>query len=265
MPSKSASDIQNSDAISRNGEEGDREFTKGEHLLQNDGGGTSAHPCANTTVNQTVITPQGDKVLCLVPSENELNEKLQAIGGFNRHYVAVSSEQATLDFENPLDPIASNPKPIVWSSNVSGKRRRSIDESEDNFRDEEQNHGRTKRASRMEGIQKCDNKGSISSLGFLVLCQECWLITKLPDNKFPRYINEKICGRDESSVGTPQFCGERQDSMCFQKSLTQDLLVQTDDYEQIPSPDPQYTVVYKQVWIPFAQEIRNCCQCQGFP
>ena len=268
MPSKSASGIQESDAISRNAEERNSEFTKGEDLSQNDGQGTSAHPCANTKVNQTVITPQGDKVLCLVPSENELEEELQAIGGFNRHYVAVSLEQAALDFENPLAPIASNPKPIVWSSNVSGKRRRSIDESEDNFGEEEHNHGRTKRA-RKEGLQECDEKGTLSSFDFRHLCQECWWITELPQNKFPRLINEKICGRDGTSTdifgGTPQFCGQRQDSMCLQKSLTQDLLVQTDDYEQIPSPDPQYTVVYKQVWKPFAQEIRSCCQCQGLP
>lgn len=268
MPSKSASDIQNSDVIYRNGERGEREFTKGEDLSQNDGEGTSAHPCAKTKVNQTVITSQGDKVLCLVPSENELKEELQAVGGFNRHYVAVSLEQAALDFENPLAPIASNPKPIVWSSNVSGKRRRSIDQKEDYFRDEEDNHGRTKRALK-EGIQQCDDKGKISSVGFRHLCQECWWITKLPENKFPRLINEKICGTDGASTsifgGTHQFCGQRTDGMCLQQSFTQDLLVQTDDYEQIPSPDPQYSVVYRQVWKPFAQEIRSCCQCQGQP
>ena len=264
--SKTASDILNSDAIYKNGDEGDIEVTKDEDLLQKDG--TSVHPCANTTVNQTVITPQGDKVLCLVPSENELEKELQAIGGFNRRYVAVSLEQAALDFENPLDPIASNPKPIVWSSNVSGKRRRFTDENEDNFGDEGDNHVRVKRSVK-EGLNTCEDKGTLSSVGFRQLCQECWWITKLPENKFPRLINEKICGKDGTSTSifgaTPQFCGQRTDSMCLQRSFTQDLLVQTDDYEQIPSPDPQYSVVYKQVWKTFAQEIRSCCQCQGIP
>ena len=261
MPSKTAIDIQYGDVIYKNGEERDNEVTKDEDLLQNDGYGTAAHPCANTTVNQTVITPQGDKVLCLVPSENELKEELQALGGFNRHYVAVSLEQAALDFENPLDPIASNPKPIVWSSNVSGKRRRSIDEKDDN-------RNRAKRSMKV-GLQTCEDKGSKSSVGFRQLCQECWWITELPENKFPRLINEKICGKDGSSTSTSadtvQFCWNRFDGMCLQRSFTQDLLIQTDDYEQIPSPDSQYSVVYKQVWKKFAQEIRSCCQCQNFP
>ena len=261
MPSKTASDIQYSDIINKNGEKRNNEATKDEDLLQNDGHGTAAHPCANTTVNQTVITPQGDKVLCLVPSENELKEKLQALGGFNRHYVAVSLEQAALDFENPLDPIASNPKPIVWSSNVSGKRRRAIDEKDDK-------HNLAKRSVRV-GLQTCEDKGSKSSVGFLQLCQECWWITKLPENKFPRLINEKICGKDGSSTsifgGTLQRCDHRSDGLCIQRSFTQDLLIQTDDYKQIPSPDSQHSVVYKQVWKTFAQEIRSCCQCQNIP
>ena len=261
MPSKTASDIQYGDVNCKNGEERDNEVTKDEDLLQKDGYGTAAHPCANTTVNQTVITPQGGKVLCLVPSENELKEELQALGGFNRHYVAVSLEQAALDFENPLDPIASNPKPIVWSSNVSGKRRRSIDEKDDN-------HNRAKRSMKV-GLQTCEDKGSMSSVGFRQLCQECWWITELPENKFPRLINEKICGKDGSSTsisaGTDRFCWNRNDGMCLQRSFTQDLLIQTDDYEQIPSPDSQYSVVYKQVWKKFAQEIKSCCQCQNIP
>ena len=261
MPSKS--DVQTDrDVIYKNGEKGDPEVTKDEDLLQNDAYGPYVHPCANTTVNQTVITPQGDKVLCLVPTESELKETLQAVGGFNRHYVAVSLEQAALDFENPLEPIASNPKPIVWSSNVSGKRRRSIHEKEDD------NHDLAKRRVKV-GLQTCEDKGSTTSVGFLQLCQECWWITKLPENKFPPFINEKICGQDGSSSSifgaTVQFCGQRTDGMCLQRSFTQDLLVQTDDYKQIPSPDPQYSVVYKQVWKKFAQEIRSCCQCQNIP
>lgn len=265
MPSKSASDIQDSDVIYENEEKGDLEVTKDEDLSQNDGYGPYVHPCANTKVNQTVITPQGDKVLCLVPSEGELKEELQAIGGFNRHYVAVSLEQAALDFENPLEPIASSVKPFIWSSNVSGKRRRSIDEEQDKSGDEDENHNREKRAVK-EGLQTCEDKGSKTSVGFLQLCQECWWITKLPENKFPRLINEKICGKNGGTISVVSgFCGQRTDGLCIQRSFTQDLLIQTDDYEQIPSPDPQYSVVYKQVWKKFAQEIRSCCQCQNMP
>lgn len=254
MPSKSASNIQDSVVIYENEEKGDLEVTNDEDLSPNDG--PYVHPCANTKVNQTVITPQGDKVLCLVPSEDELKEELQAIGGFNRHYVAVSLEQAALDFENPLDPIASSGKPFVWSSNVSGKRRRSIDEGQDKSGDEDENHNREKRAVR-EGLQTCEEKG-------FLLCQECWWITKLPENKFPRLINEKICENNGGTISVVDgVCGQRAGGLCIQRSFTQDLLIQTNDYEQIPSPDPQYSVVYKQVWKTFSQEIRSCCQCQN--
>ena len=272
MPSKS--DVQN--AFNRNGEEGDREVTKGQDLLQNDEYGPPVHPCANTKVNHTVITPEGEKVLCLVPSEDELMEDLKTIGGFNRRYVAVNKEQAAKNFENPLDPIASNPKPIEWSNIVSGKRRRSIDENDDNFGDEERSHGRAKRAVKL-GLQECEKKGMPSKpVQFLQFCEECWWITELSENKFPRLINERICGKvgdgDRSNVfggGVPQSCGERYEgmplSMCVQRRFTQDLLIRTDDYERIPSPDPQYSVVYKQAWKTYTQDIRSCCQCQIVP
>lgn len=225
-----------------------------EGLSKNDVSGHVVHPCFNTTENHTVITPEGEKVLCLVPSEDDLMRDLEAIGGFNRHYVAVTKEDIEKYFEDPFDS-----KPIEWKSDFTGKRRRSIDEKGDNFPSDGIN-GQTKRGVTV-GLQNCELKGTRTSEGYYQLCNECWWIEKLPVNKFPRYINEQICGKYGNSQ--MDMCNSY-NGLCIQKELTQDLLEQTNKYEKIPSPDPQYNVVYKQVWQPYGQKIRSCCQCQNF-
>ncbi|KAL9982347.1 hypothetical protein ACROYT_G004378 [Oculina patagonica] len=264
LPNKSERDVRDIEAFPRSREAGDRDVTKGKGLSKNDEYGPSVHPCFNATVNHTVTTQEGEEVLCLVPSEKELMKDLEAIGGFNRHYVAVNIEQAGEDFENPFKPIANpNPKPISWSSKFTGRRRRSMDEKKNTFPSEEV-HGRVKRAANV-GLQTCERTGTQTSVGFYQLCDECWWIRRLPDDRFPRYINEKICGVDGNSDSTfsGQFCSGRSDGFCLQRSFTQDLLVRTNQYVRISSPDPKYSVVYKQVWKQYAQEIRSCCQCQN--
>lgn len=261
LPRKSAPGVQNREDIPENRGQGDRDVTK--DSPQSDEYAPPAHPCFNTTVNHTVTTPEGKEVLCLVPTEKELMKDLEAIGGFNRHYVAVTMEQAWKDFENPFDPIANMPEPITWESKFTGRRRRSIDEKGYDTAIEE-GHGRVKRAVKV-GLQSCERKGTKTSLGFFQLCDECWWIRKLSADKFPRYINEKICGDDGSSSSSSSFqlCDGRSDGLCLQRSFSQDLLVRTNRYVEIPSPDPQYNVVYKQVWESYSQEIRSCCQCQN--
>lgn len=246
FPSNSASNVQNTEAFVRS-----REY---KDPSKNDAYGLSVHPCFNTTVNHTVITPEGEKVLCLVPSEQELMKELEAIGGFNRRYVAVTMEEAEKYFE---DPFEDQSKP--WSSDVTGRRRRSIDEKEYNADD----HGRVKRSVSV-GLQSCETTKDEPSRGFFQLCLECQWITKLPNDKFPRYINEKICGRNGNRFSTFGGPCNKGAGMCLQQSETQDLLIKTNRYQQIPSPDPQYSVVYKQVWDTYGQKIRSCCQCQNW-
>lgn len=224
--------------------------------------GPKVHPCFNTRVNKTVITSNGEKVLCLVPSEAELVKYLKESGGFNKHYVAVTEEEAEENFEDPLNPIVSS-KP-VWLT-VTGRRRRFSDE-DDYYR-----MGNTKGAldnkhpkRSVSGLKSCVEQGKRNSIGMIQLCGECGWVTKLPEDKFPRYINELICGKDGNTFShSPEICNMFQGE-CIQGSLTQDLLERTDRYEKINSPDPQYHAVYKQVWQPYSQAIRSCCQCQNF-
>lgn len=231
---------------------------KVEGLTENDGFGPMVHPCFNTTKNHTVTTPEGEKVLCLVPSEDDLMKDIEALGGFNRRYTAVTKEQVDMYFE---DPFKTDPKPIKWESKFTGKRRRSIHENEERFSSDETNE-QTKRSGNV-GVQKCAKRSTLTPNNFVQLCDECWHITQLPSNKFPRFINEKICGTSGATL--TEMCASAVIGLCVQKEIIQDLLIQTNQYEQIPSPDPQYNVVYKQVWRPFSQKIRSCCQCESFP
>lgn len=262
LPSRSARDVQVTKVIED--EEEVEEIT--EDLSENVAYGPPAHPCFNTTVNHTVTTPEGEKVLCLVPSEDDLMKKIEGIGGYNRHYSAVTEEEVAEFFENPFKPIDSNKSEAIleWSSNYTGKRRRSIEEDGYNSGSEEgHDHGRVKRGVSIIGLQTCERKGTRSSLGFSQLCTECWWIKKLPDGKFPRYINERICGENGNSDSIYGDMCNGSDGLCLQRSITQDLLVQTNQYVKIQSPDPQYSVVYKQVWNTYGQKIRSCCQCQN--
>lgn len=213
------------------------------------------HPCFNTTVNKTVTTPQGQKILCLVPTEDDLIKIIKESGGFNKHYVAVTAEEAEEDFENPFAKPQSLPR---WM-NVTGRRRRSIDDNE------YKGDGQAKRGV-STGLRSCISSGQRSpSTGLVKLCEECWWVTLLPDDKFPRYLNERICGRDGTSSSPPTgYCPSYTGGQCIQRSLTQDLLVRTNRYERILSPDPQYSTAFKQVWEPYGQAIRSCCECQNF-
>ena len=95
------------------------------------------------------------------------------------------------------------------------------------------------------------------------LCSQCQRVTKLPEDKFPRFLNERICGQDASGYPSAQFCSSYT-GMCMQQKMYQDLLRRTDKYTEINSPDPKYDKVYQQVWEVYTQKIRSCCECQGF-
>ena len=220
-----------------------------------------AHPCFNTTVNKTVTISNGKKVLCLVPSETELLKNLKESGGFNKHYVAVTEKEAEDNFEDPFNPIVSS-KP-VWLT-VTGRRRRFSNE-DDYYRmgNTKGTLGNEHQKRSVSGLKSCVEQGKRNSIGMIQLCGECWWVTKLPEDKFPIYLNERICGKDGNTFSHPPESCNMFQGECIQGSLTQDLLERTDRYEKINSPDPQYHAVYKQVWQPYSQAIRSCCKCQN--
>ena len=209
-----------------------------------------------------MATAEGEKILCLVPSNADLLKNLKQSGGFNNHYVAVTEKEAEENFENPFNPLVQPTVPD-WL-NVTGRRRRSIQESEYKMENDNEKPGNERRKRSVSGLRSCVKQGERNSMGFVQLCEECWWIRYLPDDRFPRYINERICGSDGASSSPPTNYCNNYSGQCIQRSLTQDLLVRTNQYEKIASPDPEYDTVYKQVWVPYGQPIRSCCQCQNF-
>ena len=95
----SAQFLRTLDRFRRKGEEEDREGTvefKKESYMENIIRPTkkpTVKPCKGITKNTTVITLQGKKVLCLVPTESELMTRIKAIGGYNRRYVAPNESE----------------------------------------------------------------------------------------------------------------------------------------------------------------------------
>lgn len=57
------------------------------------------HPCDNVENNTVVHTPTGD-VVCRLPSNEKLKQKLDIVGGYNRHYVSSSVDEAKVNFKN---------------------------------------------------------------------------------------------------------------------------------------------------------------------
>lgn len=52
--------------------------------------------------------------------------------------------------------------------------------------------------------QYCLQQGSPSHGSFLSLCGECAVTTKLPADRFPRLLNEAICGDDLTCLNINQ-------------------------------------------------------------
>ena len=87
----------------RDGEEQDSEET--DYTQKETGSGRLIHPCFNTTKNHSITTSYGEKVLCVVPSEETLMKKLEAAGGYNR-------------WLKPFDIIYNNNKPYLSRVNT---------------------------------------------------------------------------------------------------------------------------------------------------
>lgn len=220
------------------------------------------HPCKASVTNITV--PTGNSVtLCMVPTEEELREQLKKIGGLNRYYAAVTKEEADefvslLPSPRPTSPREKAvPFPIIWShlSSAVSRNRRAV-----SLRTDQENNIVSSKKTR------CIHRGDRTELGMVRLCSECQRISRLSSDRFPRYINEVACS-DEIPTGRgleedDLFCNKNK-GMCIQRFLLIDFLVRTENYVEVPSPDPErFPRAFKQVWEPYTQKIRSCCECQ---
>ncbi|XP_032220683.2 uncharacterized protein LOC116603499 [Nematostella vectensis] len=249
------------------------------------------HPCYETWENVTVPTPNG-LVFCSVPSDHQLEEKLKTVGGYNRHYVAITEAEAQ-NFENLLTPKPTpTPAPNTHRTGhpvfrrrpwYNGKKRSAASWEEDDKEDavtkvlkgddevDVSNAEISKRAEATEGIISskkisCITRGQESKFpGYKHLCDVCQRQSELSIGRFPRYLNEITC---ESASGSGPVSGVSSCHIgigkCFQGYMLIDLLSRTEKYEPLePSPVAGATA-YVQVWEPYTQKIRSCCDCRSF-
>ena len=218
------------------------------------------HPCKASITNSTV--PTGKSVtLCMVPTEEELRKQLKKIGGLNRYYAAVTKEEADrfvslLPAPRPTPHgEKAMPFPIIWShlSSAVSRKRRAVSL----LTDQENNIVSSKKT-------RCIHRGDRTELGMVRLCSECQRISRLSSDRFPRYINEVACSNEIPTVlEEDDSCCNKSKGMCIQRFLLLDFLVRTENYVEVPSPDPeQFPKAFKQVWEPYTQKIRSCCECQ---
>ncbi|KAK3750971.1 hypothetical protein QZH41_000727 [Actinostola sp. cb2023] len=209
--------------------------------------------CNGTVHNKTVDIGCGKQIVCLVPTEKDLINQLNSIGGYNHHYVALSEEEAEENFDNFLKL-----RPFPGKGKKIGHHRKGHPHYKP-YHNDRRYHKRTE-------TPQCVKAGTkVGKDGRKLMCPICQRSTKLSDDVFPRYINEITC--DTSSIGNP-LDGSALRCLyktypigrCHQKNMTIDVLTKTaEDYELVTSDGT--TMIYKQVWSSKTQVIRICCEC----
>ncbi|XP_032237638.1 uncharacterized protein LOC5512281 isoform X2 [Nematostella vectensis] len=203
-----------------------------------------AHPCASTVKNHTVTTKDGKKIQCVVPDEKTLLNKLERIGGYNRHYVAVTLEEAEKYFDDLVNGGAITDQTL--EENRISSREWDVIKQTVNF-----SGGTTSSRRKRQVAVACR---SMTTVRGTHLCPACQHVTKLDDNMFPRYINELSCdGSPAFYANTIQCLGNM--GKCYQNSMNVDLLTRTDNYIS------QGGNMYLQEWLPKVQRINTCCEC----
>ena len=125
-------------------------------------------------------------------------------------------------------------------------------------------HRRTKRAATTSEL-KCIGKATRNDdTGFFSMCDQCWAITTLEDNRFPRQMNEVICGTTgaKDAQGEP-VCWQNV-GRCIQKVIKLDFLRWDGDYEETPQSTAAQRIL-RQKFVPYTQEVRSCCECELKP
>ena len=136
--------------------------------------------------------------LCVLLNETQKTARLKEVGGYAPRYVAVNRKEA-LKFESllgDLQPLLTSSSPYNNQSDL-----RSI------LGQQDRNVGQRKRRSAITlpseaGTTEIQDRFSINggSLlegdGFRRLCTEFFEISQLPEDVFPSFINDVICGDD---------------------------------------------------------------------
>ena len=175
-------------------------------------------------------------IRCQPLTLNEMKSKLFSFGGImDKTYVARTIKDAM----NFTDLCLTKPRPTTEHP------------SEINFTKIQTRHGTEIRMNR-----KCHKKGtSDSGLGLVRICTECAITTILPNDFFPRYINEVTCvppNKDQNC-----FQGE---GLCVEVKFSATFLRKTPLCVWKRGKNRRWQL-YEE-WKPFSRNIVISCKCE---
>ena len=220
-------------------------------------------------LSQSPSLPQ----LCLRLNETELLDKLKSMGAFNPRYMAINKEDAcrfqdlTVN-EQPLPrrpsprPKAKQDQPLENAMNMDLRANGLNDIQDETERLEPENERRQKRMITLSPgsiLRGCWNRGSpLDDSSLSRLCTECLATTKLPNDVFPEYINEVICGDDDGNCFGPI-------GQCAQGVIKFTFLRSTGNFKRNDALSELYGIdIYVEEWEDYEQDIRSCCECRIF-
>ncbi|XP_064630963.1 uncharacterized protein LOC135489508 isoform X2 [Lineus longissimus] len=105
-------------------------------------------------------------------------------------------------------------------------------------------------------IEYCQMKGSVTSDGYLHMCTTCAATTTLPEDRFPRMINEAICAHTDRDCLTVHGTAH---GKCTQKVFHLNMLRKRSGVCRLS--DTNGTTVVLDDWELYTQPIRVCCEC----
>ena len=182
---------------------------------------SESHP-----LNTTRCISQPNAAACQSVTTAELVTKLDACGGYNKRYQAISKVEA-----RTLSNFLKNSM-IAAVSEVQKSR------------------GRRESSSHINEttVVSVAQRGSLDEYGFRRLCTEQYALTTLPADHFPRYLNEVICD------STDQWCLDY-DGVCVQGSFVVNVLKNSGAC----GPDG------KENWNLLSLPVRTGCDCRLIP
>lgn len=176
---------------------------------------------------QSDVTISGSSAsICQSLTTRELQQKLEAFGGYNKRYQAITKSGAA-KFSKLISQPTTPKVPTLSTKKPRGKRQAP--------------------SYPTTNLTRVAQRGSLDQNGYHNLCTEWSAVTKLPADYFPRYLNEVIC--DAKDIGCLSYEG-----VCVQDSFIVDVLRNTGKCGSDG----------KQIWEVVSQPVRSCCNCRLF-
>ncbi|XP_070540557.1 uncharacterized protein [Ptychodera flava] len=241
--------------------------------------------CGRSRTERNVREDSTEGSPCQPKTEAQLYDQLRNLGEFNNRYMGITPDNFPDILEiskvknDTYEPERFNPqrankvlkhqieqlmKTYDWSKEEATAQAQKLG-LQDIKTPEELNISRrmTRDVDGGEGtttINYCLPRGSETEDRFIRLCTVCAATTELPENYFPRYINEAICDPDGSGRACFPFEGTTEGhGMCKQRVFNLSMLKRTGNC--VPTQGDG-EVLYLEEWEVYTQPIRVWCDCE---